>query len=46
MVGADPGVFFRSRCDPASGVTHALFGNTVAAAHAMDGALAPMLEAI
>ena len=45
MVGEDPGVFFRSRFDPASGVVSVLFGNTVAAAHAMDGAIAPILNA-
>ncbi len=45
MVGEDPGVFFRSRFDPANGVLYALFGNTVAAAQAMDVALAPILNA-
>ena len=33
-----------ARCDPASGVLYALFGNTVDAAHAMHGAIAPLVE--
>ena len=45
MVGEDPGVVFHARCDPASGMLYALFGNTVDAAHAMHGVIATMLEA-
>lgn len=44
MVGEDPGVFFRSRFDPGSGVVSTVFGNDVAAAHAMHRAIAPVLE--
>jgi CubicO group peptidase (beta-lactamase class C family) len=45
MVGEDPGVAFHARVDPASGLRYALFGNTVDAAHAMHGVVAPFLEA-
>lgn len=44
MTGEDPGVVFHARCDPASGLRYALFGNTVAAAQAMHAAIAPILE--
>ena len=44
MVGEDPGVAFHARCEPASGVLYALFGNTVDATHAMHGAIAQMVE--
>jgi hypothetical protein len=46
MVGEDPGVFFRSRFDRASDVLSILLGNDVAAAHAMNGAIAPILNAV
>ncbi len=46
MVGEDPGVFFRSRFDQASGALYILLGNDVAAAHAMNGAIAPILNAV
>ncbi len=44
MAGEDPGVAFHARYDPDSGVLYVLFGNTVAAAHAMHGAIAPILD--
>ena len=46
MVGDDPGVYFRSGFDPGSGVLYGLFGNDVAAAHGMHGAIAPILNAV
>jgi len=44
MVGEDPGVFFRSRFVPGSGVLYVLFSNGVAGAHGMHAAIAPTFD--
>ena len=44
MVGEDPGVYFRARFDPGSGVQTSLFGNDVDAADAMHRAIEPLLR--